>query len=425
MASLSPAGGAVWTASFRYRDFRHLWLSSVVQSVGMGMEFVALGWLVLDVTDSPFMVGVASAARMAPFFFLGLVSGAVADRVERRIAVRWTTLAGALIAALMTVSLYLTEGGRGAAAGETGAAFDYWRVLPILALTVGMGSVWAFNFTLRQAYTYDIVGPSAALNGMSLLSLSQRVGGMAGAVAAGWIIADFGIGSQYLAIGACYAASAAMLLRTREAGQSAVRTSGSVVENFVACLSIIRSNGTLLTLMLLAAATEIFGFTHESLLPVFAKDVLGVGAFGLGLIFFFRQGGGLIGLALLAAISGSRRKGLIIFLVAGGFGLGEMAFSLGGGFVAFVAILAFINACASVVDTLYKTLMQENVENEERGRAMGAWVLSIGVAPVGHLGVGALASAFGAGRALLINGSVLLGISALTAVALPRIRRLA
>ena len=425
MASLSPAGGAVWLASFRYRDFRHLWLSSVVQSVGMGMEFVALGWLVLDVTDSPFMVGVASAARMAPFFFLGLVSGAVADRVERRIAVRWTTLAGALIAALMTVSLYLTEGGRGAPAGETDAAFDYWRVLPILALTVGMGSVWAFNFTLRQAYTYDIVGPSAALNGMSLLSLSQRVGGVAGAIAAGWIIADLGIGSQYLAIGACYAASAAMLLRTREAGQSAVRTSGSVVENFVACLGIIRSNGTLLTLMLLAAGTEIFGFTHESLLPVFAKDVLGVGAVGLGWIFAFRQGGGLVGLALLAAISGSRRKGLIIFLVAGGFGLGEMAFSLGGGFVAFVAILAFINACASVVDTLYKTLMQENVENEERGRAMGAWVLSIGVAPVGHLGVGALASAFGAGRALLINGSILLGISALTAAALPRIRRLA
>jgi len=408
MASLSTAGGAVWTASFRYRDFRHLWLSSVVQSVGMGMEFVALGWLVLDVTDSPFMVGVASAARMAPFFFLGLVSGAVADRVERRIAVRWTTLAGALIAALMAAALIA----------------DYANILPILALTVGMGSVWAFNFTLRQAYTYDIVGPSAALNGMSLLSLSQRVGGVVGAIAAGWVIAELGIGSQYLAIGACYAASAAMLLRTREAGQAAARASGTVRENLAASFGIIRANRTLFTLMLLAAVTEIFGFTHESLLPVFAKDVLGVGAVGLGWIFAFRQGGGLVGLALLAAISGSRRKGLIIFLVAGGFGLGEMAFSLGGGFVAFVAILAFINACASVVDTLYKTLMQENVANEERGRAMGAWVLSIGVAPIGHLGVGALASAFGAGRALLINGSVLLGISALTALALPRIRRL-
>ena len=411
MASSSPlaAGGAAWTASFRYRDFRHLWLSGAVQSVGMGMEFVALGWLVLDITGSPFMVGVASAARMAPFFFLGLVSGAVADRVERRVAVRWTTLAGALIAALMTASLHLT---------------GYRSVSPAIILTVAMGGSWAFNFTLRQAYTYDIVGPSAALNGMSLLSLSQRVGGVVGAIAAGWVIAEFGIGSQYLAIAACYAASAAMLLWTRESGQSAARTSGSVGENLIACLAIIRDNRILLTLMLLAAGTEIFGFTHESLLPVFAKDVLGVGAVGLGWIFAFRQGGGLVGLGLLAAVSGSRRKGLVIFLVAAAFGLGEMAFSLGGGFFAFVLILAFINACASVVDTLYKTLMQENVENEQRGRAMGAWVLSIGVAPVGHLGVGALASAFGAGRALLINGSVLLGISVLTALSLPRVRRL-
>ncbi len=411
MASSSPlaGGGAAWTASFRYRDFRHLWLSGAVQSVGMGMEFVALGWLVLDITGSPFMVGVASAARMAPFFFLGLVSGAVADRVERRVAVRWTTLAGALIAALMTASLHLT---------------GYQSVLPAIILTVAMGGTWAFNFTLRQAYTYDIVGPSAALNGMSLLSLSQRVGGVVGAIAAGWVIDAFGIGSQYLAIAACYAASAAMLLWTREAGQSAARASGSVGENLIACLVIIRDNRILLTLMLLAAGTEIFGFTHESLLPVFAKDVLGVGAVGLGWIFAFRQGGGLVGLGLLAAVSGSRRKGLVIFLVAAAFGLGEMAFSLGGGFAAFVLILAFINACASVVDTLYKTLMQENVENEQRGRAMGAWVLSIGVAPVGHLGVGALASAFGAGRALLINGSVLLGISVLTALSLPRVRRL-
>lgn len=406
-SSSALAGGAAWMASFRYRDFRHLWLSGVVQSVGMGMEFVALGWLVFDLTGSPLMLTASAAARMAPFFFLGLVSGAVADRVERRIAVRWTTLAGALIAALTAAALYFLAA----------------PVLAIFALTFGMGGVWAFTFTLRQAYTYDIVGAGAALNGMSLLSFSQRLGGVAGAIAAGWVIDRLGIGNQYLVIGAFYALSAAMLLRTRDAGQAAVRTSESVVQNFVACLKIIRDNRALLTLMLLAAITEILGFTHESLLPVFA-DELGVGSVGLGLMSAFRQGGGLVGLGLLAVGVGSSRKGLFIFIIAGAFGLGEMAFSLGGGFIAFVIILAFINACASAVDTLYKTLMQENVENEQRGRAMGAWVLSIGVAPVGHLGVGALAGAFGASRALLINGSILLGVSALTALSLPRVRRL-
>ena len=251
MASLSTlVVGAAWTASFRYRDFRHLWLSGVVQSVGMGMEFVALGWLVLELTGSPFWVGAASAARMAPFFFLGLVSGAVADKVDRRIAVRWTTLAGAVTAALTAAVLY----------------FSAAPVAAIFALTFAMGGVWAFTFTLRQAYTYDIVGPSAALNGMSLLSFSQRLGGVAGAVAAGWVIRELGIQNQYLVIGASYAASAAMLLRTRDAGQAAVRTAESVAENLIACVRIILANRALLTLMILAAITEIFGFTHESLL---------------------------------------------------------------------------------------------------------------------------------------------------------------
>ena len=398
----------IWAASFRYRDFRFLWMSTTVQSVGMGMEFVALGWLVLDLTGSPFLVGVASAARMAPFFFLGLVSGAVADRVDRRVFTRWITMAGAVIAALTALPLFL----------------GYQNVWPIIALTVVMGSVWAFTLTLRQAYTYDIVGPESALNGMSLTALSNRIGGVLGALVAGAIIEVAGIGFQYLAIGLSYAASAVILFWTREAGQAAVRTPQSVLRNLIGYIEIISTNRTLLTLMILAAITEIFGFTHQSLLPVFAKDELGVGSVGLGVMSSFRQGGGIIGLLLLANLSSSRHKGWMIFIIAGTFGLGEMAFSLGGGFIYFVLVLALINASAAAVDTLYKTLMQEVVPNEQRGRAMGSWVLSIGVAPAGHMGVGALAGAFGATRALLINGTVLLAVSIVTALALPKIRRL-
>ena len=404
----SLAGGSGWAASFSYRDFRVLWFSTVVQSVGMGMEFVALGWLVLDMTGSPFLVGVASAARMAPFFFLGIVSGAVADRVDRRILVRWVTIAGAVITGLTAFVLYL----------------DYDHVWPIIALTTAMGCVWAFTMTLRQAYTYDIVGPKAALNGMALSGLSQRLGGVVGALAAGAIIDFAGIDNQYTAIAVCYALSAAVLLLTREAGQAAVRTPQSVLRNLTDYVSIIKTNRVLLTLMLLAAITEIFGFTHQSLLPVFAKDELGVGPVGLGLMSACRQGGGLVGLMALASLERFRHKGLMVFLIAAGFGAGEMAISLGGGFLWFVFVLVLINVCASSVDTLYKTLMQENVPNEQRGRAMGSWVLSIGVAPLGHLGVGALADALDAPTALLINGSVLLVVSIATGLALRNIRRL-
>ena len=113
-----------------------------------------------------------------------------------------------------------------------------------------------------------------------------------------------------------------------------------------------------------------------------------------------------------------------MFVIAGAFGLALMAFSLSTNLFFFLAVLAVVNACAMAVDTLYKALMQENVAEEERGRAMGSWVLSIGTAPVGHLGVGGLAGLLGAPGALLLNGGVLAFVSLSAAIWLPRLRRL-
>ena len=87
-------------------------------------------------------------------------------------------------------------------------------------------------------------------------------------------------------------------------------------------------------------------------------------------------------------------------------------------------LLLFLNACAMSVDTLYKTLMQQNVPNEHRGTAMGSWVLSIGTGPVGHLGVGAIAGTYGAPFAMLLNGVFLSACSIGTGFFLPKIRKL-
>ena len=166
---------ASWARSFRFRDFRLLWGSTLIHSLGMGMEQVALGWLVFEITDSPFMLGIAAAARMAPFFFLGVLSGAVADRVDRQTALKAITVSSAIVPGLMA-QLLLTR---------NMVDVQVWYVV---ALAAGMGAVWAFSQTLRQAYTYDIVGRDLALNGLSLAGLSQMFGQMAGAVLAGALI---------------------------------------------------------------------------------------------------------------------------------------------------------------------------------------------------------------------------------------------
>ena len=401
----SPGG---WNASLRYRDFKLFWVSTLCYSLGTGMEHVAVGWLVFDITGSAFMVGVAAAARMAPLFFLGILSGALADWLERRLFLFFSALGGVAVAAVMAAVLLTGDPG----------------VWVVIALVATGGCVFAFTLTTRQAYTYDIVGPEHALNGLSLNQMSMQAGGIAGAMISGALIEAVGPGWQYLGVGASYLGSAAVLLIIGRSARTAQPQREPVLQNLAGYIRFLRQNRTLLVLMCLASITEVFGFTHMTLLPVFAKEVLGVGPVGLGYLTAVRQAGGLLGLALLANLKDYRRKGLLMFLIAGAFGVGLMAFSVSSALVYFIVVLAAVNACAMSVDTLYKTLMQTNVPDEQRGRAMGSWVLSIGVGPVGHLGVGGLATALGAQGALLVNGAVLAGVSVAAFIGLPRIRRL-
>ena len=397
-----------WAWSLRYRDFRLFWASTLCYSLGTGMEAVAVGWLVFEITGSAFMVGVASAARMAPMFFLGILSGAMADWLERRLFLFFSALAGVAIAAIMATILL---------AGDP-------HVWAVIVLVGAGGCVLAFTLTTRQAYTYDIVGAEHALNGLSLNQMSMQAGGIAGAIISGALIEAVGPGWQYIGVGASYLGSATILLVIGRSTRTVQPKREPVLQNLAGYIQFLSENRVLLVLMCLASITEVLGFTHMTLLPVFAKEVLHVGPVGLGYLTAVRQAGGLLGLALLANLRDYRRKGLLMFLLAGAFGVGLMAFSVSSALVFFIVVLAAVNACAMSVDTLYKTLMQTNVPNEQRGRAMGSWVLSIGVAPVGHLGVGALAVALGAPGALLVNGAALAGISIAAAIGLPKIRRL-
>ena len=394
--------------SFAFRDFRLLWVSTLLQSTSMGMNWVVVGWLVFEITDSAFMVGLSSALTMLPFFLLGLVSGAVADRVERRTLLIAVTLGGVAVSLVIAVVLIA----------------DIAHLWHILALVTVGGCVTAFQMTTRQSLTYDIVGPRLALNGMSLNSVSMQVGTVVGSLLSGVLIAAFGAGGQFLVIGTIYFASVVSLLPISTQRGVPVGQRPSVTRNLADYVGIMRTNRILVTLMGLAALTEIFGFTHMSLLPVIAKDVLGLGPIGLGVMTAIRQIGGIAGLLALSSMGEYRHKGLLMFALMVAFGVSLMTLVISTNLMHYVAMLTLATGCAMAVDTLYMTLMQENVPDEQRGRAMGAWTLSIGVAPVGHLGLGGLAGAVGAPLALFASGSVLAVASLITAVALPRIRRL-
>jgi heme exporter protein D len=178
------------------------------------------------------------------------------------------------------------------------------------------------------------------------------------------------------------------------------------------------------SLLVSTATTEILGFSHQVMLPILAKEVLQVGAAGLGVLTAFRFIGGMLGVGLLTVCGGMRRQGILLLGMLGLFGSGLILLAYASYFWLAVGCVTFVSVMAAVADTLHQTLLQSNVPNEQRGRAMGSWLVGVGTAPIGHLEIGYLAGFTSARFALSAHGLALILLALLLAILLPRLRRL-
>ena len=169
---------------FRLRDFRCLVASMLLNSVGMMGEVVVLGWLSLELTNSPFLVGVAMSMRALPLFFVGAPAGALADRVSRRRLLMVTGLGQTL-----------TAGTLGALTILGVVTFGH-----LLVFTLAAGTLRGLEHAARQSYTHDVVGGPALLKGLAVLGIGMRSGWLVGSLGAGAVIAHFGSGIAYLAV---------------------------------------------------------------------------------------------------------------------------------------------------------------------------------------------------------------------------------
>jgi predicted MFS family arabinose efflux permease len=177
--------------------------------------------------------------------------------------------------------------------------------------------------------------------------------------------------------------------------------------DFGRAMTLLARNRILAVLALAIILAEIFGFATQVLLPTFARDVFDVGASGLGTMMAVRSAGGALGLLVLSRLDAEGRSGLVFVGAAGAFGLALLLFAVSPVYALALALLGLSGLCASIMDTLGQTLIQRNADERERGAAMGLWVFSVGFGPVGHLTLGAAASAFGAPLAQAVSGLLL------------------
>ena len=391
-----------------HRGFRCLSVSVFFHSLGVVGEQVVLGWFILELTDSAFMVGVALGVRNLPLLFAGIPAGVVADRGDRVLLLRISGAAMAVVAG--TLGLLV--------------AFRLAGVWPALVLTFVTGCARALHQTARQGYAHDLAGGDGLVRALALVALTSRFGGLFGSLLVGFLIARYGSAVAYLVVAAGYLASAVAMLAARSSGRPSADDNGSVRADVFGFLTTIRRDRVLLHLMSLTAIAEVLGFSHQALLPSLARDVLRVGPEGLGVMTAARQIGGLAGIALTSALGGARGYGPLFLTVLIAFGASLVALGLAPTFAVVLLILVGANALGAMTDVLAQTLIQLAVPSGLRGRAGGAWVVSIGMAPLGQFQIGALASLFGVSAALGVNGLALMAVGAAAALLVPRLRRL-
>jgi MFS family permease len=395
-------------AALKFPDIRVLWVSTFANQFGQGMQQVALGWLVLEMTGSVGLVGAIFAVRSAPNLIVGLVAGSITDRLDRRTLMR-VSVWGMMLASLTTAVLLFTN------------QLTVWQ---LMALTFLLGTLQAFYMTSRQVYVYDVVGASGAVSGIALISLAQRGSQVFGALLAGGLLEWQDPGFSFLAMSIGYSCSALILYLLHHAGESAPLDRESMVENIVNYFRALRSNRVMLSLMISTAGVEVLGFSHQVMLPILALDVLGVGAGGLGVLTAFRFVGGTLGVALVAALGQIRRQGLFLLVAVVFFGLGQVLLGQSVNFWMALTFVTFVNVMAAITDVLHQGLLQFSVSNEQRGRAMGSWIVGTGTAPVGQLQIGYLAELTSSRVALLVNGVALAALAVIMGVLMPRLRRL-
>ncbi len=377
----APAPRLAVLDALREPSFRILWLAGFCVNVGRWLDFLVLGWLVLELTDSPFLVGLAAFCRQAPMMALGLFAGVLADRINRgrlMIAVQVVNLGSALVLAL------LFGLGRG----------ELWH---LLVLEIVIGAAWAVDFPSRRTVLYTLVGPGRLANAFSLESVSMQGTKMIGPLLGGVLLTSVGPVGGYVVLATLYLIALCLVvaLNRRERLPVAGATE-SVLASLVSGLREVRARPTILAVLAITVLMNMLIFPYQQMLPVFARDVLAVGPVLLGVLVAADGLGALLGALAVAArrgFTGHRQVFAGGSLVAATL---VIALALSPWFLITLPLQFVIGIAESGFGTMQSTLILLDAPERARGRVMGILSTCIGTQPLGTLWLGFASSQIGA-----------------------------
>jgi len=382
--------------------FRWYWLSSSIQGLAQGTQFLVIGWLVLEVTESSAQLGLVIFLYGAPNVSLLLVAGVIADRFDRRyILILTQGTVGGIIVALAFLTFT-----------------DLVSVWHIYTAAVLMGAVQSISMPARMTMIGDLVEQQSVLDAVAMQSMAVHAGRIVGPPVAGVIIEVWGVGASLFVIAGCYIVSVAFVGKIGPIRRSLPAATQSVFRNFWDGLVYIKNNPMVLTVIVITCAFGGFGMSHMQVVPAMAKDVLGTGAAGVGLLFLGSGIGSLIGSLLLPAIGRAHvYRALLVSLLV--FTVVLSLFAWSSWFWASWALFSLVGMVGvGMVWPLATTMIQLESSAEVRGRVMGILQFTPGFH---FLGAFPLALAAGQlGWEVAITGAAVISLSVTAWFALVR-----
>ena len=372
-----------------HRDFRLFWCGQLVSLIGTWMQSVGQAWLVLELTNSPFRLGLIGALQFGPILLFSFLSGAISDRVRKRRLLLGTQTA--LMLQAFTLAVLVWSG-----------HVQFWHVAVLAAL---YGLATTLDMPSRQAYIAHLVPRGDLMNAIALNSAVFNGARVVGPAMAGLLVARYGTAAAFVMNGASFIAVIGALAAIRTEGTPSPRRGIGLRAEIAEGVRYAAGTPRVALVMALLMVVGLFVVNMNVLVPLIAREVLHEGAHGFGLLMASLGLGAVTGALAVAVLSVGRPPlGMVVGPALAAAGL-LLLLSTARHFGTTAAVLVALGFAQIVFMTSCNTTVQIAVPDELRGRVMGLYALVFaGMTPIGALIMGTVAEHWGVSRACAVGG---------------------
>ena len=370
--------------ALRNRDFRLFWAGNFLSNIGTWMQNVAQGWLVLQLTNSPFWLGVVGFASTIPILLFALIGGVIADHVNKRKLLIVTQSAMMVFAFAMAVLAYL----------------NIITVRDVALLAAGTGIAMSLNTPTYQALVPRLIPREDLINAIALNSAQFNMSRVLGPTLGGFAMAAVGVAGNFFLNGLSFLAVIIALTQIRYK-EDIAPSEGHFLLKLKQGFAYVFAREEMSSLVLLVSIASLLALPYLVFVPYFARDVLHSDERGLGILMACSGIGSFFAAGTIAYVGKVARRGRFVFGAALGFFAAIIAFTFSRSFALSGGLLMLAGFFMVMMVATINALLQHLSDDYMRGRVMSIYSTAfLGLPPIGSLIAGSLARVVSAPHAI-------------------------